>query len=90
MGSPIALVTALLFYFGWVRTRFQARALGYEPVVLDLSVQDYLLKSINVLFLPLILFVLGVLVLHANHRRLVDAARGNVRIRSRVVRPAGC
>jgi hypothetical protein len=82
IGSPIAITTALLFYFGWVRTRFQARALGYDPAVLDLSVQDYLLKSINVLFLPLVVFVLGFLLLHQQHRRLVAAARGNRRVRS--------
>lgn len=86
VGSPIALVTALLFYFGWVRTRFQARALGYDPSVLDLSVQDYLLKSINVLFLPLVFLVLGFLVLHQQHRRLIAAARRNPRIRSAALR----
>jgi Ca2+/H+ antiporter len=86
VGSPIALTTALLFYFGWVRTRFQARALGYDPSVLDLSVQDYLLKSINVLFLPLVVLVVGFLVLHQQHRRLIAAAQRNSRIRSATVR----
>jgi hypothetical protein len=86
VGSPIALATALLFYFGWVRTRFQARALGYDPAVLDLSIQDYLLKSINVLFLPLVVLVLGFLLLHQQHRRLVGAAQRNHRIRSAAIR----
>lgn len=88
VGSPVALATALLFYFGWVRTRFQARALGYDPVVLQLSVQDYLLKSINVLFLPLVVMVLGFLVLHHLHRRLIDAAGRSQRLRTMTVRAA--
>ncbi|TCM33814.1 hypothetical protein [Kribbella sp. VKM Ac-2568] len=82
IGSPIALATALLFYFGWVRTRFQARALGYDPAILQLSVQDYLLKSVNVLFLPFVVLVLVVLVLHHQHRRLVAAARRSDRVRA--------
>jgi hypothetical protein len=86
IGSPIALATALLFYFGWVRTRFQAHTLGYDPAILDLSVQDYLLKSINVLFLPLVVLVLGFLILHQQHRRLIAAAQRNSRIRSAAVR----
>jgi hypothetical protein len=50
IGSPLALITALMFYFGWVRTQVQARQLGYDVAVLQLSTTDYLLKSINVLF----------------------------------------
>ena len=86
VGSPIAIVTALLFYFGWVRTRFQARGLGYDATVLDLSLQDYLLKSVNVLFLPLIALVLGFLLLHQLHRRIIAAAQGDDRIHSLVIR----
>ncbi|GAA1553103.1 hypothetical protein GCM10009789_03290 [Kribbella sancticallisti] len=86
VGSPIALATALLFYFGWVRTRFQARALGYDPVVLQLSVQDYLLKSINVLFLPLVVLVLGLLIVQQQHRRVVHAARSRPRVRLAAIR----
>jgi hypothetical protein len=86
VGSPIAVVTALLFYFGWVRTRFQARTLGYDPAILQLSVQDYLLKSINVLFLPFVGIVLCLLLLHHQHRRLVSAARRNQRVRKTAIR----
>ena len=86
VGSPIALVSALLFYFGWVRTRFQARILGYDPAILDLSLQDYLLKSINVLFLPLVALVIGVLVMEQGHRRLITVAGRNPRVHRIAVR----
>ena len=85
VGSPVAIGTALLYYFGWVRTRFQVRALGYDPSVLGLSVQDYLLRSINVLFLPLVVLLLGFLILHLLHRRLIATARNEPRIHRRLV-----
>ncbi|MET0168566.1 MAG: hypothetical protein ABW318_26675, partial [Vicinamibacterales bacterium] len=50
IGSPLALITALMFYFGWVRTQVQARELGYDVAVLQLSTPEYLLKSVNVFF----------------------------------------
>jgi hypothetical protein len=86
IGSPVAIGTALLYYFGWVRTRFQVRTIGYDPSVLGLSVQDYLLRSINVLFLPLVVLLLGFLILHLQHRRLIAAARRDPRTHRRLVR----
>ncbi len=73
VGSPVAVGTGLLFYFGWVRTTRQARALGYDTTVLDLSTADYLLKSVNVLFLPVVVLLLAALVLHTLHVRFRDA-----------------
>ncbi len=64
IGSPIALATALLFYFGWVRSEEQARACGADASVFAMSTQDYVLRSVNVLFFPVILMLLlGLLVL---------------------------
>jgi len=62
IGSPIALATALLFYFGWSRADSQARALGYDVTLLGLTSSDYVLRSINILFLPVILVLLLALV----------------------------
>lgn len=58
IGSPIALATALLFYFGWVRSEEQARAFGADASVFAMSTQDYVLRSVNVLFFPVILMLL--------------------------------
>ena len=70
IGSPVALATALLFYFGWVRSEEQARAFGADASVFAMSTQDYVLRSVNVLFFPLILMFLIVLLLLRLDRRL--------------------
>jgi hypothetical protein len=79
IGSPIAIATGLLFYFGWVRATVQARRLGYDTAILDWSVQDYMLRSILVLFLPIMVLVAFMLLLTWLHQRLVlpmvDSAR---------------
>jgi len=71
IGSPLALGTALLFYFGWVRTKKQTEELGYHVSILDFSTTDYILKSINVLYVPLVLLLIVALVLNGLHQRLV-------------------
>lgn len=71
IGSPLALVAALLFYFGWVRAAVQANELGYDPSVMDLSTTDYILKSIYVLFLPLVFLLVIALALHSLHRMVI-------------------
>jgi hypothetical protein len=79
IGSPIAIATGLLFYFGWVRASVQAKQLGYDTAILDWSVQDYILRSILVLFIPLMLLIALMLLLTWLHQRLVlpmaDAGR---------------
>lgn len=73
-GPPVALATALLVYFGWVRTKAQAQWLGYDSQLLDLSIQDYILKSVNVLYVPSILILVLGLALRQVHTRLVVPA----------------
>jgi hypothetical protein len=70
IGSPIALATALLFYFGWVRSEEQAKEFGADASVFAMSTQDYVLRSINVLFFPLILLLLAGLLVHRLDRKL--------------------
>ena len=61
---PVTLITGLLFYFGWARTYSQARALGADASVFGYSTQDYLLRSVDSLFLPLLVLTgLGLLAL---------------------------
>jgi hypothetical protein len=71
VGSPIAIATGLLFYFGWVRASVQARQLGYDTAILDWTIQDYILRSVNVLFIPLMALLIVALVLTWLHQRLV-------------------
>jgi hypothetical protein len=71
VGSPIAIATGLLFYFGWVRATVQAKRLGYDTAILDWSIQDYILRSVNVLFVPLMALLVVALLLLGVHRLLV-------------------
>jgi hypothetical protein len=59
IGSPIAVGTALLFYFGWRRSEAQAEALGFDVSVLGMSPQDFMLRSIPVLFFPVALLLVA-------------------------------
>jgi len=54
-GPPVAVATALLVYFGWARSDAQARAMGLDVSLFGYTVQDYVLRSISSLFLPLVL-----------------------------------
>jgi hypothetical protein len=80
VGSPIAIATGLLFYFGWVRASVQAQQLGYDTAILDWSVQDYILRSILVLFIPLMALTALMLLLLWLHHRLVLPMVGSGRL----------
>jgi hypothetical protein len=56
LGSPIALGTVLFLYFGWVRSEAQARAFGADASVFEMTTQELVLRSVDVMFL--IVFVL--------------------------------
>jgi hypothetical protein len=90
VGSPIALATALLVYFGWVRGSVQARELGYDVSVESLSTREFVLRSVDVLFLPLVLLLLVGLLLRALHTRAVRADRpertGAIQVVARALR----
>lgn len=62
IGPPITVVTALLFYFGWARADAQATHMGLNVSLFGYAVQDYLLISINALFLPLVCLLVAGLV----------------------------
>src|SRR5919198_481590 len=67
-SAPAALITALAFYFGWRRERAFAGYFGIDPSVLGFSTNDYVLRSVDALFVPaavVLLVVFGVLCLYA-------------------------
>ncbi|WP_181780606.1 hypothetical protein [Pseudonocardia pini] len=74
--APVTLVTALLFWFGWTRTNAVFREFGIEASVLGLSVQDYLVRSVEGLYVPvgiaLLLTVVGLGVHGAVGRLVAD------------------
>jgi hypothetical protein len=93
----MALLAALLYYFGWVRAQATYSALGVNPSLLEFSTGDYLQRGANAILTPILLLGLVVLGLSACHRRLVVAMRGmrswvhnrRARVLTRVIRTAG-
>jgi hypothetical protein len=67
---PVTLLTALLFYFGWARTYAEARALHADASLFGYSTQDYLLRSVDSLYFPLIVLTGLALACLLAHQRL--------------------
>ena len=78
--APATLVTAIAFYFGWRREQAFAGYFGIDTSLLDFSTRDYVLRSVDSLFVPLLallLVALGALCLHVLiGRRRLDATAG--------------
>jgi hypothetical protein len=88
-GPPLTITTALLFYFGWVRTSVEATTLGVNDTVFGYTTQDYVMRSINALFLPVVVaaaLAIGVLLLHG---WLVSGIGTEPKRRHRVARVLG-
>jgi hypothetical protein len=51
-SSPTTVLTALLFYYGWVRTNALFQYFGVDATVLGFTTQDYLLRSSEALYVP--------------------------------------
>ena len=65
--TPITLVSALLFYFGYVSARSQYEYFGIDVDTIGLSTQDYVMRSPQPLLVPLLvltLFAVAGLLLH--------------------------
>jgi hypothetical protein len=81
VGSPVAVAAGLLFYFGWRRTDAQAEELGFDASVLGLTSQDYVLESVNVLYLPALLVLLFAILARWAHEWLIVIAGRNASLR---------
>jgi hypothetical protein len=75
IGPPLTLVTALMIYFGWARTREQGRQMGVDVSLFGYSTQDYVLRSISSLYIPLLAFAAVALAWLAAHQRVQRALR---------------
>ena len=82
--APATLLTALLFQFGRLQALGYYRHFGVNFTVLDLSVQDHLLASVDGLFVPVATGCVVALLLLWLHRLML--ARTTVRGRRRAVR----
>lgn len=75
--APATLITGLLFYFGYVSSRAFFLYFGVDVDVLDLSNQQFVMRSPGAVFLPvtvILLIAAAVLVGHRLLRRRVKAA----------------
>lgn len=79
--APTTALTALLFYFGWSHAYWFFHYIGVNSTLLGLSTSDYLMRSMDGLFVPLT--VLAVLVLGALWARelVMHRLRPDVRAR---------
>jgi hypothetical protein len=73
--APTTLLTGLLFYFGWAHAYWFFYHFGIDSSLLGLTTQDYLLRSVDALFVPLTVFASMSLVV----------LWGHVTLRSRLV-----
>ncbi|TCC26493.1 hypothetical protein [Kribbella speibonae] len=56
--TPVTLVSALLFYFGYVSARSQYEYFGIDVDTIGLSTQDYVMRSPQPLSVPLLVLML--------------------------------
>src|SRR3954454_17851304 len=71
-----ALLTALLVFFGWARTQATFAYFGVDLGLLDFSTTDYVLRSVNSAYDPLLLIGLVFLTAALLHERLSRTASG--------------
>jgi hypothetical protein len=80
--APTTLLTGLLFYFGWAHAYWFFYYFGIDSSLLGLTTQDYLLRSVDALFVPLtVLTSMGLVILwgHVTLRgRLIAKSRPDV------------
>lgn len=65
--APTTLIMGLLFYFGWAFTNSRSRYFGIDTSVLGFSPQDYILRSVNALYHPLAMILVGALLFLRMH-----------------------
>lgn len=70
--APTTLIVALLYYFGWVRTDRQAADMMLHETLFGFSTQDYILRSVGPLFLPLFVAAGVILIGVLAHGRLLE------------------
>lgn len=83
--APFSLLTALLFYFGYVSTREFFRYFGVDVDIIGLSSQEFVMRSPGALFIPVMILLLLAAGLIVGHRRLRRHVEGLEPGRQRVL-----
>ena len=72
--SQVVLITAVLYYFGWVYNQSYFGYFGIPNSLLEYGTADYVLRSIDVTFRPFLYLVFAALVSFAFHRLMMVPA----------------
>src|SRR4051812_44492394 len=56
--APVTVLSALLYYFGWVRTNAVFRYFGADPAILGFGVPEYVARSAGTAFAPVVIVLL--------------------------------
>lgn len=68
--APTTLLTSLLFFFGWSHANYFFDYFGVNPTVLGLTSTDYVLRSVDALWVPMTVAACAGLVLVWGHQAL--------------------
>ena len=71
--APATLLTGIAFYFGWRRVNAFDGYFGLDSGALGYSTHDYILNSLNALFLPVIVVLLVLIAMALGHAYIIDA-----------------
>jgi hypothetical protein len=85
IAGQTALLTSLLLFFGWARTQATFAYFGVDLSLLNFSTTDYVLRSVNTAYTPLLLIGLGSLGGVLLHRRLGHSRWEAERVRTGVL-----
>jgi hypothetical protein len=70
--APTTLLTALMFYFGWAHAYWFFRYFGVDISLLGLTTQDFIMRSVDALLVPLsVALIVGLSALWAHSRLTV-------------------
>lgn len=77
--APATVLTGLMYYFGWLYARTFTLGVGIDPDVLDYSTEDYLLRSVDLLFVPLAVLCVLLLALRWLHVQITARVSASAR-----------
>jgi hypothetical protein len=73
--APATLLTGIAFYFGWQRVRSFDEYFGLNPGAVGYSTRDYVLNSLDALFLPVVVVLIALIGFALGHAYVADAQR---------------
>ena len=73
--APATLLTGIAFYFGWQRVRAFDGYFGLDPGAVGYSTRDYVLNSLDALFLPVVVVLMALIAFALGHAYVTDAHR---------------